>query len=177
MNKYQDAVAIAQEIRDRKITAREIIEQTLEQITQRNDQLNCFTTVTPEKAIAQASKIDQLIAQNKDPGILAGVPFAVKNLFDIEGVITLAGSKINRDNPPATEDATAISKLQAAGAILVGALNMDEYAYGFVTENSHYGATPNPHDPSRIVGGSSGGSAAAVAADLVPLTLGSDTNG
>ena len=177
MNKYLDAVAIAQRIRDREITAREIIEKTLDQIAQRNDQLNCFTTVTPERAIAQALKIDQMMAQGQDPGVLAGVPFAVKNLFDIKGIITLAGSKINRDNPPATEDAIAITKLQAAGAILVGALNMDEYAYGFVTENSHYGATPNPHDPSRIVGGSSGGSAAAVAADLVPLTLGSDTNG
>ncbi|MGK7898442.1 MAG: AtzE family amidohydrolase [Xenococcus sp. (in: cyanobacteria)] len=177
MNKYLDAVEIAQRIHDREITAIEVIEQSLEQIAQRNQQLNCFTTVTKERAISQAIKIDQLIAQNRDPGILAGVPFAVKNLFDIEGVITLAGSKINRDNPPALEDATAITKLREAGAILVGALNMDEYAYGFVTENSHYGATPNPHDPSRIVGGSSGGSAAAVAADLVPLTLGSDTNG
>lgn len=177
MNKYLDAVAIAQRIRNREITAIEVIEKTLEQIEQRNNKLNCFTTVTPERAIAQALEIDQMIAQGQDPGVLAGVPFAVKNLFDIEGIITLAGSKINRDNPPATEDATAITKLQAAGAILVGALNMDEYAYGFVTENSHYGATPNPHDPSRIVGGSSGGSAAAVAADLVTLTLGSDTNG
>ncbi len=177
MNKYLDAVAIAQRIRNREITAIEVIEKTLEQIEQRNNKLNCFTTVTPERALAQALEIDQMIAQGQDPGVLAGVPFAVKNLFDIEGIITLAGSKINRDNPPATEDATAITKLQAAGAILVGALNMDEYAYGFVTENSHYGATPNPHDPSRIVGGSSGGSAAAVAADLVTLTLGSDTNG
>ena len=177
MNKYLDAVAIAQRVRNREIKAIKIIQNTLEQIEQRNDQLNCFTTVTKEKALAQAFEIDRLVAQDRDPGAFAGVPFAVKNLFDIEGVITLAGSKINQDNPPATENATAITKLQAAGAILVGALNMDEYAYGFVTENSHYGATPNPHDPSRIVGGSSGGSAAAVAADLVPLTLGSDTNG
>ena len=177
MNKYLDAVAIAQRVRNREIKAIKIIQNTLEQIEQRNDQLNCFTTVTKKKALAQAFEIDRLVAQDRDPGVFAGVPFAVKNLFDIEGVITLAGSKINQDNPPATENATAITKLQAAGAILVGALNMDEYAYGFVTENSHYGATPNPHDPSRIVGGSSGGSAAAVAADLVPLTLGSDTNG
>ncbi|MEM9275474.1 MAG: AtzE family amidohydrolase [Cyanobacteria bacterium P01_F01_bin.143] len=177
MNLHQDAVAIAQKIREGEITAREIIDQTLNQIDQRNGKLNCFTSVTRERAIAEAIKIDQIIAQGDDPGILAGVPFAVKNLFDIEGEITLAGSLINRENPPAIRDATAISKLQAAGAILVGALNMDEYAYGFVTENSHYGATPNPHDPRRIVGGSSGGSAAAVAANLVPITLGSDTNG
>lgn len=105
------------------------------------------------------------------------MPFAVKNLYDIAGITTLAGSKISADNPPATEDATAVARLKRAGAVLVGALNMDEYAYGFVTINSHYGATPNPHDPTRIAGGSSGGSAAAVAAGLVPLTLGSDTNG
>ena len=89
----------------------------------------------------------------------------------------MAGSKINAENPPATQDATAVASLKQAGAVLVGALNMDEYAYGFVTENSHYGATHNPHDLKRVAGGSSGGSAAAVAAGLVPLTLGSDTNG
>ena len=110
-------------------------------------------------------------------GPLAGVPFAVKNLFDIAGEVTLAGAKINRQNAPATQDATAIARLEQAGAILIGALNMDEYAYGFVTVNHHYGATPNPHAPQRVAGGSSGGSAAAVAAKLVPLTLGSDTNG
>jgi amidase/aspartyl-tRNA(Asn)/glutamyl-tRNA(Gln) amidotransferase subunit A len=108
------------------------------------------------------------------------VPFAVKNLFDVAGLVTLAGSRVERERPgaaPAATDATAITRLEAAGAILVGALNMDEYAYGFTTENTHYGATRNPHDLSRIAGGSSGGSGAAVAAGLVPLTLGTDTNG
>ena len=105
------------------------------------------------------------------------MPFAVKNLFDIEGVTTLAGSIIDADLPAAGEDAVAVAKLKAAGAVLVGALNMDEFAYGFVTENAHYGPTRNPHDPARIAGGSSGGSAAAVAAGFVPLSLGSDTNG
>jgi amidase/aspartyl-tRNA(Asn)/glutamyl-tRNA(Gln) amidotransferase subunit A len=108
---------------------------------------------------------------------LAGVPFAVKNLFDVAGIATLAGSKIERDSPPARRDAVLIRRLEAEGAVLVGALNMDEYAYGFTTENSHYGACHNPHDGARISGGSSGGSAAAVAAGQVPLTLGSDTNG
>ena len=93
------------------------------------------------------------------------------------GVTTLAGSIIERDKPPASRDATLVERLGAAGAVLVGALNMDEYAYGFTTENSHYGPTRNPHDPTRVAGGSSGGSAAAVAAGLVPLSLGSDTNG
>ncbi|AFZ34596.1 amidohydrolase, AtzE family [Stanieria cyanosphaera PCC 7437] len=173
MNQTQNALAIAEAIHQGKTTAKAIVSQTLKQIEQRNPNLNCFTAVTGTSAIASAEKIDQ----GKHPGILAGVPFAVKNLFDVQGITTLAGSKINQDNSPAQEDATAIALLKQAGAILVGTLNMDEYAYGFVTENSHYGATRNPHDLSRIAGGSSGGSAAAVAAGLVPLTLGSDTNG
>ena len=174
---YPDATALAHAIRNREITAESVIKATLEQIDRRNANLNCFTTVMAREAIASALEIDRAIARGEDPGILAGVPFAVKNLFDIQGITTLAGSKINRENPPSTEDSTAIKRLKQAGAVLVGALNMDEYAYGFVTENSHYGATPNPHDFNRIAGGSSGGSAAAVAAGLVPVSLGSDTNG
>ncbi|MGB6543922.1 MAG: AtzE family amidohydrolase, partial [Xanthobacteraceae bacterium] len=107
----------------------------------------------------------------------AGVPFAVKNLFDIAGMPTLAGAKINRDAPPATRDATLIERLEAAGAILVGALNMGEYAYDFTGENFHDGPVYNPHDRARMAGGSSSGSAAAVAGGLVSLALGSDTNG
>jgi AtzE family amidohydrolase len=101
----------------------------------------------------------------------------VKNLFDLAGVTTTAGSKIHAERPPATRNAAVVERLKAAGAISLGALNMDEYAYGFTTENSHYGPTHNPHDLTRVAGGSSGGSAAAVAAGLVPLTMGSDTNG
>ncbi len=175
--KNSDAVAIATAVRSGKITATEICTQVIAEIEHQNPILNCFTTILAEQAIADAETLDQTITQGQTPGLLAGVPFAVKNLFDIAGVITLAGSKINQDNPPATEDATAVTRLKQAGAVLVGALNMDEYAYGFVTENSHYGVTPNPHDLRRISGGSSGGSAASVAAGLVPLSLGSDTNG
>ena len=174
---YADATALASAIRNQELTAESVIQATLTAINQRNGQLNCFTTVIADDAIASARKIDLAIVQGRELGTLAGVPFAVKNLFDICGIKTLAGSKINQENPPAREDATAIQRLKQAGAILVGALNMDEYAYGFVTENSHYGATPNPHDLNRIAGGSSGGSAAAVAAELVPFSLGSDTNG
>ncbi|AFY90565.1 Asp-tRNA(Asn)/Glu-tRNA(Gln) amidotransferase GatCAB subunit A [Chroococcidiopsis thermalis] len=172
-----DAVTIATAVRAQQVSATEVAIATLDRITARNSALNCFTTVTTETALADAAKIDRAIASGQDPGVLAGVPFAVKNLFDIAGITTLAGSKINAENPPASRDATAIAKLKQAGAILVGALNMDEYAYGFVTENAHYGATHNPHDTNRIAGGSSGGSAAAVAGGMVPLTLGSDTNG
>ncbi|MBD6620221.1 AtzE family amidohydrolase [Komarekiella sp. 'clone 1'] len=172
-----DAVSIAAAVREGKVSTVEVTKSALARIAARDNELNCFTAVTAEAALTDAARIDREIAQGNNPGVLAGVPFAVKNLFDVTGLITLAGSKINADNPPATQDATAIAKLKQAGAVLVGALNMDEFAYGFVTENSHYGATHNPHDLNRVAGGSSGGSAAAVAAGLVPLTLGSDTNG
>ena len=101
----------------------------------------------------------------------------MKGLYDVEGMVTLAGSAIRRGGPPADRDAGLVQRLKASDAILVGALNMDEFAYGFSTENAHYGATRNPHDRARMCGGSSGASAAAVAAGLLPLTLGSDTNG
>ncbi|AVZ30123.1 AtzE family amidohydrolase [Nodularia spumigena] len=172
-----DAVSIAAAVRTGEVSAVEVTQAALTRIAAQNPQLNCFTAITAETALIDAAKIDRKIAQGKNPGLLAGVPFAVKNLYDIAGLTTLAGSKINTENPPASQDATAVAKLKQAGAVLVGALNMDEYAYGFVTENSHYGATHNPHDLQRIAGGSSGGSSAAVAAGLVPLTLGSDTNG
>jgi AtzE family amidohydrolase len=172
-----DAVSIAAAVREGKISAVEVTLAALAKIAARDRQLNCFTAIIADKAIADAARIDREIAQGNDAGVLAGVPFAAKNLYDIAGLTTLAGAKINAENPPASEDATAVARLKQAGAILVGALNMDEYAYGFVTENSHYGATHNPHDLQRVAGGSSGGSAAAVAGGLVPLTLGSDTNG
>ncbi|OCQ97244.1 amidase [Oscillatoriales cyanobacterium USR001] len=172
-----DAMAIATAIKTGQVTAKATIAATLNRIAAKDSTLNCFTTIAADTAFADADRIDSAIALNHNPGPLAGVPFAVKNLFDIAGVTTLAGAKINQENPPATRDATLVKRLKEAGAILVGALNMDEYAYGFVTENSHFGSTRNPHDTTRIAGGSSGGSAAAVAAGLVPLTLGSDTNG
>ncbi|MEM1171445.1 MAG: AtzE family amidohydrolase [Cyanobacteria bacterium P01_H01_bin.35] len=172
-----DAVAIASAIKIGETTSETLVTKCLEQIYESNRKLNCFTAIRTESALNSAKQIDREIGQGKNPGLLAGVPFAVKNLYDIAGLTTIAGAKINAENPPATQDATAVAKLKQAGAILVGTLNMDEYAYGFVTENIHYGATPNPHDLTRISGGSSGGSAAAVAAGLVPITLGSDTNG
>jgi aspartyl-tRNA(Asn)/glutamyl-tRNA(Gln) amidotransferase subunit A len=110
-------------------------------------------------------------------GPLAGVPFAVKNLFDVKGLATRAGSKINRDRPAAERDATLIERMEAAGGVLVGALNMGEYAYDFTGENVHDGPSRNPHDTTRMTGGSSGGSGGAMAGGLVPIALGSDTNG
>ena len=174
---HPDATQIAETVRRRDVSARSIAEAALARIAEHNQTYNCFTTVLANSALADADRIDQTIAEGKEPGALAGVPFAVKDLFDIQGVTTLAGSKINAERPPASKDATLITRLKQAGAVLVGALNMDEYAYGFTTENAHYGASRNPHDVSRVTGGSSGGSAAAVASGLVPIALGSDTNG
>ena len=157
------------------------IEACLARIERFDPSINAFTAIVRERALARAAAIDAARAAGTSPGgELEGVPFAVKNLFDIEGLVTLAGSRIEaeRANPrPAAADALAVARLEAAGAILVGALNMDEYAYGFTTENTHRGPTRNPHDLTRMAGGSSGGSGAAVGAGLVPIALGTDTNG
>lgn len=171
------ALAIAAAVRAGRRKAAEIVEATLADIAARDGRTNAFTEVTASRARAEAAAVDAAVAAGRDPGPLAGVPVAVKNLFDLEGITTLAGSKIERGRPAAARDAFLVRKLCAAGAVIVGALNMDEYAYGFTTENAHYGPARNPHDTSRIAGGSSGGSAAAVAAGMVPLSLGSDTNG
>ena len=149
------------------------VRAALARIAATDGKVNAFTAVLAERALARAAAVDASDANLP----LRGLPFAVKNLFDLQGITTLAGSKIERDSIPAKRDAVLVRRLEAAGAVCVGALNMDEYAYGFTTENTHAGATHNPHDLSRISGGSSGGSAAAVAAGQVPLTLGSDTNG
>lgn len=159
------------------MTARERVEQAIQRIETLNPQVNAFTHFTVERALVEAADIDRRRQGGEPLGPLAGVPFAVKNLFDIQGVTTVAGSIVHRHASPAMDDAVLVSRLKAAGAILLGALNMDEYAYGFTTENTHYGPSRNPHDVTCVAGGSSGGSGAAVAAGMVPLTLGSDTNG
>ncbi len=168
---------IARQIRDGRCSASEVMEAAFERIARLDGQLNCFTHLTQQRARQEAAAVDAARQRKQPLGPLAGVPYAVKNLFDIQQVVTTAGAKINLQQPPAQSDALLVQRLQQAGAILIGALNMDEHAYGFTTENHHFGVTRNPHDPGRIAGGSSGGSAAAVAAGLVPLSLGSDTNG
>jgi AtzE family amidohydrolase len=162
-------------VREGGSSAAAIVQQALERIAATDTKVNAFTSVLAERALKRAEFVDR--HPRRERMRLAGVPFAVKNLFDIAAQPTLAGSKIERERAPATRDSVLVRRLEAQGAVLVGALNMDEYAYGFSTENTHYGPTRNPHDPTRISGGSSGGSAAAVAAGQVPLTLGSDTNG
>ena len=154
-----------------------VVETALARIGARNPEINAFTAVTAERALERAHAIDRARADGRPLGPLAGVPFAVKNLYDIRGYPTVAGSKINRDHACAKHDATLITRLESAGAVLVGALNMGEYAYDFTGENIHDGPSRNPHDTTRMTGGSSGGSGGAVAGGLVPLSLGSDTNG
>lgn len=169
---------LSQAVHESEVSVTDVVQASLARIEATEPRINAFTARTASRALARAAELDARIARGQAADLpLLGVPFAVKNLFDIEGLTTLAGSKIEREAPPAQRDAALVQRLEAAGAVLVGALNMDEYAYGFTTENTHYGATRNPHDITRISGGSSGGSAAAVAAGQVPLTLGSDTNG
>ncbi len=172
-----DAAILAAQVASGQVSARELLAQSLAQIDATDARVNAFTDKTIHRALAEADAVDARRAKGEVLGPLAGVPYAVKNLFDIEGMVTLAGSTVNRSNPVAGADAFLVSQMKSAGAVLVGALNMDEYAYGFTTENTHYGPCHNPHDLSRIAGGSSGGSGAAVAAGQVPITLGSDTNG
>jgi aspartyl-tRNA(Asn)/glutamyl-tRNA(Gln) amidotransferase subunit A len=173
LSKAATATEIAGAVMSGKVKAAAVIDATLKRIEAAEPTINAFTDVVAARARKRAAEIDAGLHR----GPLLGVPFAVKNLFDIAGLPTRAGSKINVDGPKAERDGALVRKLEAAGAILVGGLNMGEYAYDFTGENAHYGPSRNPHDPTRMSGGSSGGSGAAVAAGEVPLALGSDTNG
>src|SRR5882724_467402 len=171
------AAGIVRQITEGARSAASVLAETKALIQAKDPGLNCFTATTFERAEREAAAIDGLRAQGKPLPPLAGVPYAVKNLFDVDGMVTLAGAKINAGNSAAADDAAVVARMSRAGAILVGALNMEELAYGFLTENHHYGTTRNPHDRTRGAGGSSGGSAAAVGAGILPITLGSDTSG
>ena len=175
--RWSTAADIAAAVGAGRTSAVSVVEAALARISARDPVLNSFTAVTERRALMRARALDAARARGEPTPPLCGVPFAVKNLFDIAGMPTLAGSKINRDAPAAKHDATLIERLEAAGAVLIGALNMGEYAYDFTGENVHDGPACNPHDLSRMTGGSSSGSAAAVAGGLVPFALGSDTNG
>jgi 1-carboxybiuret hydrolase len=171
---WASATEIASAVKSGAMSALSVVDAALARIDKLNSKLNAFTTVTSERARAKARAVD---AGDKSKLPLAGVPFSVKNLFDIAGLATVAGSKINRAYPAAKRDAALVERLEAAGAVLVGALNMGEYAYDFTGENVHDGPSRNPHSLEHMTGGSSGGSGAAVAGGLTPLALGSDTNG
>ncbi|EXU77174.1 AtzE family amidohydrolase [Erwinia mallotivora] len=160
-----------------ELSAREIAQQTLAEIEQHNPAINAWTHISHQRMLQEADGIDYLRKSGQPLPALAAIPYAVKNLFDVAGHPTLAGASLFQDRQAAHADSFAVQQLTQAGALLSGMLNMDAYAYGFTTENSHYGATRNPRDLTRVAGGSSGGSAAAVAAGLVHFSLGSDTNG
>lgn len=173
----ESVLTIADSVRTGRVSAVVAARAALDRIAAENGRINAITRTLEARALAEAAAVDATVAAGGDPGPLAGVPYGVKDLFDIAGLPTTAGAAMRRDAPPARSDAEAIRRLRAAGAVLAATCNMDEFAYGFATVNAHWGTTRNPHDPSRMVGGSSGGSAAAVAAGMLPFTLGSDTNG
>jgi AtzE family amidohydrolase len=168
---------LADLVREGEVAAAEIVEEALDRIAEHDSALLAFTDVTADRARAQAREIDRKRRAGEALGALAGVPFAAKNLFDISGLPTRAGSKINRERAPAARDAVLIERMSAAGTVLLGGLNMGEYAYDFTGENAHDGDCRNPHDLARMSGGSSSGSGAAAAAGLAAISLGSDTNG
>jgi len=174
---FAPAHRLAEQVRSGQVSAAAVTRAFIERIDRINREVNAFTDLTASRALAQAAAIDKARAAGAQLGPLAGVPFAAKNLFDIEGLPTRAGSKINRERAPAARDAILIERLTAAGAVLIGGLNMGEYAYDFTGENAHDGPCRNPHDLSRMAGGSSSGSGAATAAGMAPISLGSDTNG
>lgn len=163
--------------RSQPAQAARLATQTLTRIHQANDRLCAITRLLPARAAADAARVQAALSGGSDGGALAGVPFVVKDLFDVAGQVTTAGAMLRAQAAPANRDAAVVQRLSDAGAVLIGTANMDEFAYGFATVNAHYGTTANPHDHQHLAGGSSGGSAAAVAAGLVPFALGSDTNG
>ncbi|HEV2206003.1 MAG TPA: Asp-tRNA(Asn)/Glu-tRNA(Gln) amidotransferase subunit GatA [Candidatus Acidoferrales bacterium] len=163
-------------LRTKKVSARELTTEFYRRIDARNPELNAFLALSPERAFAQADKIDAAIAKNENLSSLAGVPIAVKDVISTRGVRTTCGSKILESYVP-PYDATAVERLEAAGAIILGKTNCDEFAMGSSNENSAYGPVRNPVAPDRVPGGSSGGSAAAVAARLAIASLGTDTGG
>ncbi|HMD68204.1 MAG TPA: amidase family protein, partial [Chitinivibrionales bacterium] len=159
-----------------RVSSRELVSAALGRIAGRDKELHSFLSVQPEAALSRADFIDRLAADVKKTMPLCGIPVAVKDNIVTEGVPTTCASKILENFVP-PYNATVVDALLAAGAVIVGKTNLDEFAMGSSTENSYFGPTKNPNDPGRIPGGSSGGSAAAVAAGLVPLALGSDTGG
>jgi aspartyl-tRNA(Asn)/glutamyl-tRNA(Gln) amidotransferase subunit A len=159
-----------------RIKAAELARTYYERIEQINGSLNIYLSLTRDRALEQAAKVDEAAAKGDPLGPLAGIPVGIKDVLVMRGAPATAGSRILKGYEP-PYDATAVSKLEAAGAVLLGKLNCDEFAMGSSNENSAYGPVRNPVDPDRVPGGSSGGSAAAVAANMAVATLGSDTGG
>jgi aspartyl-tRNA(Asn)/glutamyl-tRNA(Gln) amidotransferase subunit A len=161
---------------EKKFTSVELTEACLVQIKKLNKKINAFITLTDKGALARAREVDKKITAGEEIGILEGVPVAIKDNILVKDIRATSGSKI-LENYTAPYDATVVEKLKTAGAVILGKTNMDEFAMGASTETSHFGPTKNPHDLKRVPGGSSGGSAAAVAANMCVYALGSDTGG
>jgi aspartyl-tRNA(Asn)/glutamyl-tRNA(Gln) amidotransferase subunit A len=171
-----DIKSIRDKVRTGEVSAQALVEESLKRAKSSQDKLNAFITVCESEALNRACEIDKLVAQKKDPGILAGVPIAVKDMLCTKGIKTTAASKILNNFIP-TYSSTVVEMLEAAGAIIIGKTNLDEFAMGASNENSAFGAVKNPWDHTRVPGGSSGGSAAAVAASITPGSIGTDTGG
>jgi aspartyl-tRNA(Asn)/glutamyl-tRNA(Gln) amidotransferase subunit A len=167
---------LAPKIKARKISPVELTQAVLDRIEKLDPKLNAYITVDAEGALKAAKKVQRQMAKGAYLGPLHGIPISLKDLYDTKGLRTTAGSKIMSDRVP-DADATSVAKLRAAGAIIVGKTNMHEFAFGDTTQNPHFGGARNPYDTGRIPGGSSGGSAAAVAADMCIASAGSDTGG
>ena len=173
----ESAGAIAAAVRSGRMSAAAVCESALAHIERLGCPKSGFISIYRDRAMLRAEAVDKIVQAGLDPGPLAGVPFGVADHFDVIFQPTTAGSRLRAAGPFARQDAKAIRLLEAAGAVLLGRQNMDEFSYGFVTINSHYGTTPNPHDERRLAGGACGGSAAAVANRTVPFSLASDING
>ena len=171
------AVEAARRFRDGSLTPIALTESLLERIASENPLLNAFYEVFEEESRESAAALTRELARGQDRGPLHGVPVAVKDLFDVAGHVTTAGAHPGFRPPPARADSEVVRRLRAAGAVLLGKTAVHEWALGVSTNNPHFGPTRNPHDLERIPGGSSGGSGAALAAELVPLALGTDTGG
>lgn len=168
--------SLSKALRKKEISPVEVTKACLERINSLDSKINAFITVLPEKALKTARLMEKEILKGKYRGLLHGIPYAAKDLFFTKGIRTTCGSKILKDFVP-NYDATVISRLNSAGAILLGKLNMHEFAYGTTSVNPHYGPVHNPWNKERITGGSSGGSAAALVCSFAFLALGTDTGG
>ena len=173
----ESVTELAGRVRRGELAARELVGHSLERIDALDPEIRAFVAVDGERALEEAAAVDQAVAAGRDPGPLAGIPLAVKDLEDAAGFVTSRGSALFAGGPPAAEDSILVARLRAAGCVVVGKTNTPELGYKPDTDNPHFGPTRNPWNLDHTPGGSSGGSAAALAAGMVPLATGSDGGG